>query len=153
MARRCVFFDRDGVINEKPAAHEYVRNWSEFRFLPNIVDWIRSFKALGYLAIVVSNQRGVARGAMTAEDVEDIHRHMTAELARQGAALDDIYYCPHEEGSCNCRKPLPGMVIEAQKKWDIDLTDSLLIGDSDSDEQLAANCGLRFIKVENGRMV
>ncbi len=153
MARRCVFLDRDGVVNQKPAQHEYVRNWSEFRFLPNIVDWIRLFKALDYLVIVISNQRGVARGIMTAEDVEAIHRNMTAELARQGAALDAIYYCPHENDACNCRKPLPGLVIEAQEKWDIDLADSLLIGDSDSDEQLAENCGLRFVRVENGRIV
>lgn len=153
MSRRCVFLDRDGVINEKPPPHEYVRNWSEFHFLPNIVDWIRLFNALDYIVIVISNQRGIARGIMPAHDVEDIHRKMTSELARNGALLHDIFYCPHEDGTCNCRKPLPGLVIEAQKKWDIDLTDSLLIGDSDADAELASNCGVRFLRVANGRVI
>lgn len=153
MARRCVFLDRDGVINEKPAPHEYVRNWSEFHFLPNIADWIRLFNVLGYLVIVISNQRGVARGKMTAGDVEQIHRRMTDELARCGARIDDIFYCPHEEGACDCRKPRPGLVVEARKKWDVDMDESILIGDSDSDEQLAQTCGLRFVRVAGGRVV
>jgi len=151
--RRCVFLDRDGVINEKPAPHEYVRNWSEFRFLPNIVDWIRLFNALDYLVIVVSNQRGIARGIMSAADVEEIHRNMLAELAARGALVHDIFYCPHEQGRCECRKPRPGLVIAAREKWNIDLAQSVLIGDSDADEQLAANCGLKFVRVEGGRLV
>lgn len=153
MSRRCVFLDRDGVINEKAPPHDYVRNWSDFRFLPNIVDWIRLFNALGYLVIVISNQRGVARGIMSAADVEDIHRRMTAELATRGAILNDIYYCPHEEGECDCRKPRPGLVLQAREKWDIDLAESLLIGDADSDAELAMNCGVRFLRVEGGRIV
>jgi D-glycero-D-manno-heptose 1,7-bisphosphate phosphatase len=153
MSRRCVFLDRDGVINEKAPPHEYVRSWTDFRFLPNIVDWIRLFNALGYLVIVISNQRGVARGMMSAADVEDIHRRMTAELAKHGAILNDIYYCPHEEGECDCRKPQPGLVLQASEKWDIDLAESLLIGDADSDAELAMNCGVRFLRVEGGRIV
>jgi len=153
MSRRCVFLDRDGVINEKAPPHEYVRSWTDFRFLPNIVDWIRLFNVLGYLVIVISNQRGVARGIMSAADVEDIHRRMTAELATQGAILNDIYYCPHEEGECDCRKPRPGLVLQAREKWDIDLAESLLIGDADSDAELAMNCGVRFLRVEGGRIV
>lgn len=153
MARRCVFLDRDGVINEKPAPHEYVRNWGEFRFLANIADWIRLFHALGYLVIVISNQRGVARGFMSVADVDEIHRNMTAELGRRGAVIDDIFYCPHEDGECDCRKPLPGLVIQAQEKWDLDLAASLLIGDSDSDEKLALSCGIRFLRAEGGKLV
>ncbi len=153
MPRACVFLDRDGVINEKPAPHDYVRTWSDFKFLPNISDWIRLFNALGYLVVVISNQRGVARGLMSAGDVEGIHHNMVAELARRGAIIDDIFYCPHQDGECNCRKPLPGLVIQAQEKWGLDLSKSLLIGDSDADEQLAAACGIRFLRAEGGQLV
>ena len=154
MSRRCVFLDRDGVINEKPADHEYVRTWNEFRFLPIITDWIRIFNALDYLVIVVTVQRGIARGIMSAEAVDEIHRRMVHELAERGARIDDIFVCPHEEGTCECRKPKPGLVLQARDRWDIDLSHSLLIGDSDRDEGLAAACGLRFLRVDGrGRLV
>lgn len=152
MRRRCVFLDRDGVINEKAAAHEYIRNWSEFRFLPNIADWIRIFNALDFLVIVVTNQRGVARGMMSPEAVDEIHRHMIAELAAQGARIDEVLVCPHEENDCDCRKPKPGMVLKAEAKWDIDLPRSLMIGDSDDDEALAFTCGVPFLRVHGGRL-
>jgi len=151
--RRCVFIDRDGVINEKPAPHEYVRSWSEFRFLPNIADWIRLFNALGFLVIVVTNQRGIARGIMTQDSVEEIHRNMIRDLAAQGARIDDLFLCPHEANTCECRKPKPGMVREAETKWGIDRAGSLMIGDSDDDAALAAACGLRFVRVAEGRIV
>jgi histidinol-phosphate phosphatase family protein len=151
--RRCVFLDRDGVINQKPPPHEYIGSWADFRLLPNIVDWIRLFNALDELVIVVTNQRGIARGIMSAGAVEEIHRNMSAELARRGALIHDIFYCPHEEGTCNCRKPRPGLVLQAQAKWNIDLAQSILIGDSDADEQLAANCGLRFVRVAGGHLL
>jgi D-glycero-D-manno-heptose 1,7-bisphosphate phosphatase len=151
--RRCVFLDRDGVINEKAAPHEYIRTWSEFRFLPNIVDWIRLFNVLDFLVIVITNQRGVARGMMTRESVDDIHRNMIVELAARGARIDDVFVCPHQENACDCRKPKPGMVLQAQAKWDIDLPASLMIGDSDSDAALAAACGVRFLRASNGKVI
>jgi D-glycero-D-manno-heptose 1,7-bisphosphate phosphatase len=151
--RRCVFLDRDGVINEKAAPHEYIRSWSEVRFLPNIVDWIRLFNALDFLVIVITNQRGIARGMMTRESVDDIHRNMIVELAARGARIDDVFVCPHQENACDCRKPKPGMVLEAQAKWDIDLPASLMIGDSDSDAALAAACGMRFLRTSNGKLI
>jgi len=150
---RCVFLDRDGVINEKPAPGEYIRSSGEFRLLPNIADWIRLFNALEYLVIVITNQRGVARGLMTEAALATIHSRMLQELAAKGARIDDIFYCPHEENSCECRKPKPGLVHAARDKWKIDLAHSLLLGDSDSDEQLAAACGVRFLRVLDGRPV
>lgn len=148
MTRRCVFLDRDGVINEKAPPHQYIRDWSEFRFLPPVADWIRLFNALDFLVIVVTNQRGIARGAMTREAVEEIHSRMIAALAGRGARIDEVFFCPHEEGACDCRKPKPGMVLQAQAKWGIDLGGSLLIGDSDEDSALAAGCGLRFLRAD-----
>jgi D-glycero-D-manno-heptose 1,7-bisphosphate phosphatase len=150
--RRCVFLDRDGVINEKAPPHQYIRSWSEFRFLPNIADWIRLFNALDFLVIVVTNQRGVARGMMTRETVDQIHRQMIAELAARGARIDDVFVCPHEANACDCRKPKPGMVLEAQAKWGIDLTGSLMIGDSDDDQGLASACGLKFLRAVDGKL-
>ncbi len=151
MSRRCVFLDRDGVINVKLEG-DYVRSWSEFRFLPTITDWIRLFNSLDFLVIVITNQRGVALGRMTEADVDLIHHMMVRELAAHGAHIDEIYVCPHGEDCCDCRKPKPGMIFKARQKWDIDLPSSLLIGDSDSDRDLAAACGLRFLRALHGQL-
>ena len=152
MSRPCVFLDRDGVINVAPEKGAYIRTWEEFRFLPGITDWIRLFNALEYLVIVVTNQRGVALGLIESRHLNEIHANMVQELARQGARLDDVFYCPHHEDACLCRKPKPGLVLAAQQKWTIDLERSLMIGDSSSDEQLAENCGLRFLRAADGRL-
>ena len=86
-------------------------------------------------------------------DLAALHERMRAELAAQGAILDDIFYCPHAEGACDCRKPLPGMVMAAQRKWDIDLAASLFIGDGERDRLLAERCGIPFVMVRDGRVV
>jgi len=148
-----VFLDRDGVINEKAPPHDYVRDWSGFRLLPNIADWIRIFNALDYLVIVITNQRGIARGVMTPESVDDIHRRMLDSLARLGSRIDDVFLCPHEENACDCRKAKPRLIFQAQAKWDIDTARSLMIGDSEDDAGLAAACGMRFLRVDGrGRL-
>lgn len=153
MSRPCLFLDRDGVINVKPADGAYVRDWSEFRLIPAIVDWIRLFNTAGFLVIVVTNQRGVARGIVRPEDLDEIHDRMIKELAARSARIDDVFVCPHEEGTCDCRKPRPGLIRDAQRRWDIDMERSLLVGDSECDRQLAANCGLRFLRACDGRIV
>jgi D-glycero-D-manno-heptose 1,7-bisphosphate phosphatase len=149
--RRCIFLDRDGVINVKPPEGEHVCRWEEFHIFPGFSDWIRLANALGYLVIVVSNQRAVARGLLRSEELDAIHARMIAELAQAGARIDGILFCPHKEGTCDCRKPRPGMVYRAQKQWNIDLAGSLLVGDSDCDRKLAEICGIPFIRVEGGR--
>jgi len=147
MKRRCVFLDRDGVINIAPAPGRYILRWEDFEFIPTITDWIRLFNTLGYLVIVVTNQRCVARGMISTEALGEIHRRMVEELAARGARIDDVYCCPHEEDACNCRKPKPGMVEAAAAKWNIDLANSLLIGDSPRDRGLARNANLNFFEV------
>ena len=102
-----------------------------------MIDWIRLFNALDMLVIVVTNQRGVALELMTESTLNDIHRRMAEELASAGARIDDVFCCIHAENACECRKPRPGMILAAARKWDIDLTQSLLIGDSDSDCEAA----------------
>jgi D-glycero-D-manno-heptose 1,7-bisphosphate phosphatase len=153
VTRACVFLDRDGVINRKPPEGAYIRSWAEFVLVPAVVDWIRLFNALGLLVIVVTNQRGVALGLMQQADVDEIHARMLAELNRRGARIDDVLCCPHAENSCDCRKPKPGMVLAASRKWDLDLSHSLLLGDSDRDRQLAANCGIPYLAVSEGRLL
>ena len=153
LKQRCVFLDRDGVINRKPPDGEYIRTWEEFHFLPGIADWIRLFNSLGLLVVVVTNQRGVARGLIRSENLEEIHRNMIRELADAGARIDDLFCCPHEEGACECRKPRPGMVLAAERKWNIALADSLLIGDSERDRRLAEACGLTFVRAADGHVV
>ncbi len=153
MSRRCVFLDRDGVINAAPPPGEYILTWEDFKLIPAIVDWIRLSNALGSLVIVVTNQRCIARGLVSAETVGEIHRRMVATLAARGARIDDVYCCPHEEGECECRKPKPGLVEAAAAKWDIDLSQSILIGDSERDRELARATGLPFIEVREGKMV
>jgi len=150
--RRCLFLDRDGVINVAPPPGEYIGRWEDFRLIPEVAAWIRLFKAAGFLVIVITNQRGVALGRHTAADLEALHEKMRAALAAEGAILDDIFYCPHAEGACDCRKPLPGMVIAAQRKWDIDLAASLLVGDGERDRLLAERCGIPFVLVRDGRV-
>lgn len=152
MKRRAVFLDRDGVINAAPRAGEYIRSWEEFRFLPPVADWIRLFRALDLLVLVVTNQRGIARGLLSQDELDRIHRRMSAELAEQGAPIDDLFCCPHEIGACGCRKPATGLVRQAVEKWEIDLTGSILIGDSETDRELARRCGMRFVRVLNGRI-
>lgn len=151
--RRCLFLDRDGVINAAPPEGEYIRTWDEFRLLPEIVSWIQLFKAAGYLVIVVTNQRGIALGLYSHQDLQSLHDRMRGELAAQGAFIDAILYCPHAENTCDCRKPQPGMILEAQKTFDIDLSASLLIGDTERDRQLAERCGIPFVLVRNGRVI
>jgi D-glycero-D-manno-heptose 1,7-bisphosphate phosphatase len=152
LTKRCVFLDRDGVINRKAADGDYVRSPQDFELLPHISDWIRLFNKLDLLVIVVTNQRGIALGLMTEQDLESVHARMIDELALRGARVDDIFYCPHETDSCECRKPKPGLIYAARDKWQIDLEHSLLLGDSDSDAQLASACGVPFLRVSCGKL-
>jgi D-glycero-D-manno-heptose 1,7-bisphosphate phosphatase len=150
--RPCVFLDRDGVINVKPKAGEYIRNWGEFRLIPEVVDWIRLCNTLGVLVIVITNQRGVALGRMSMADLEEVHLRMRRELASRGAHIDDLFCCVHDEGVCDCRKPRIGLIEEAVRKWEIDTPSSIVIGDSDVDRELARRCGMRFVLVNEGKI-
>ena len=142
---KTVFLDRDGVINQK-LENDYVKIWGEFRFLPGVKEAVRILNEKRYLVIVVTNQRGIARGLMTESDLKDIHRRMSTQFQKHGAHIDDIFYCPHDiSDNCACRKPKAGMLIEAQKKWDIDFSQSYIIGDSQSDIEAGKRVGCRGI--------
>ena len=117
------------------------------------MDWVHLFNLLGYLVVVVTNQRGIARGLISREAVEDLHRRIIEHFAARGARIDEVLYCPHEEDTCHCRKPKPGLLLKAQARWGIDFSRSILIGDSDRDRVLAKTTGIPFAMVEQGRIV
>ena len=132
--RVALFLDRDGVINRKAPEGDYVRSWADFEFLPGVVEALVELRRAGAELIVVTNQRGVARRMVGSDDLQELHRRMSARLAIAGAPLSGIYVCPHERDSCDCRKPRLGLFIEARRDlpW-IDFRRSHLVGDSLSD--------------------
>ena len=143
-----VFLDRDGVIN---ADIGYLWRREDFVWIPGAPAAIRLFNERGRPVVVVTNQSGVARGYYTEQDVESLHRWMNAELNRQGARIDAFYFCPHHpDGAipeytrvCDCRKPQPGMLLQAMEDWRADPAKSVLIGDKESDVEAAAAAGIR----------
>lgn len=141
-----VFLDRDGLINRKAEEHDYIKCWSEFSFLPDVPDAIARLNHAGYLVFVVTNQRGVARGLMSAADLQSIHEKMCAELQLRGAHIDGIYVCPHDIGQCHCRKPDIGLFIQAEQDFQIDKSGSWMVGDSDSDVYAGTNYGVKTIQ-------
>lgn len=144
-----IFLDRDGVINENRP--DYVKSWSEFRFLPGAREAIAALTRAGHRIIVCTNQAGIARGSLAVETVHDIHYHMLTELHAYGGHIEKIYYCPHgREAQCLCRKPRPGMLLRARDELALDLSDALFIGDSMTDMQAGEAAGVRCIMVMTG---
>jgi histidinol-phosphate phosphatase family protein len=148
MRQSTIILDRDGVLNKKPARAHYVRGWDEFEWLPGAKEALRLLREAHYRVIVVSNQAGIGRGAMTRADLIDIHERMKAEAAEVGGRIDAIYYCPHDwEEGCECRKPKPGMLFEAQHDFSLDLSRTLFIGDDKRDAQAADAAGCAAVLV------
>jgi histidinol-phosphate phosphatase family protein len=146
--RRAAFLDRDGVINRKATGHGYVTRWEEMHLLPDIAESIALLNRAGFLVIVVSNQRCVAKGLISSSDLDSLHRRMCNELAGAGATIDGVFYCPHEEQPpCNCRKPAPGMLLTAARIHQIDLPASWMIGDADIDVAAGKNAGCKTARL------
>jgi D-glycero-D-manno-heptose 1,7-bisphosphate phosphatase len=145
---KAVFLDRDGVINRKAPEDQYVTTWEEMHFLPDVSKAISLLNRAGLRVIVVSNQRCVAKGLMSAAALESMHQRMLAELAAEGAKIDEIYYCPHEKyPPCSCRKPAAGLLLSAARAHDVDLSASWMIGDSEADVQAGKRAGCRTARV------
>ena len=142
------FLDRDGVINEKPQVGRYVSTSQEFRLLPGAAEAIRLLNEARVRVVVVTNQRGVALGVMSMEQLEGVHYHVAEELQRAGAHLDAIYCCPHAENSCDCRKPSIGMFLQAKSEFpDILFDEVYVMGDSDRDMEAGRRLGARLIRI------
>ena len=146
---RCVFLDRDGVINRKPPEGRYIGRWEDFHLLPGVEAAIATLNRQGLRVIVVSNQRGIALAHYTSADIEAIHARLQLHLTGYGARIDAFYFCPHDKGECNCRKPNPGLFEQAFRDFpDAEPNNSLMIGDSISDIEAAQNLQMRSIFIE-----
>ncbi|AFH49163.1 Histidinol phosphatase-like protein [Ignavibacterium album JCM 16511] len=152
-SNRAIFLDRDGTLNDDPG---YLGDPEQVILLPTVGEALSILKnQCKYLLIVVSNQSGVARGLITDEDVKNVNKRINKLLSNYNVSIDEFYYCTthpdynsYEE--CQCRKPSPKMLIDASKKYNIDLTKSYLIGDNVSDIESAYNAGCKAILVKTG---
>jgi D-glycero-D-manno-heptose 1,7-bisphosphate phosphatase len=155
MKRRAVFMDRDGTISEEIG---YVNHPSRYRVFPYSAEAVRLLNEAGWLAVLVTNQAGVARGYFTEEMIGSVHNILRAEMERGGARLDAIYYCAHHPSvgqppyrvDCDCRKPKPGLIRRAAEELEIDLEQSWMVGDRYSDIELARNAGVSAAFVLSG---
>ena len=156
--QRAVFLDRDGTINKYVG---FLRNIDEFELLDGVAEAIKKINASGYLAIVVTNQPVIARGEVSFEELQEIHNKMETLLGEQGAYVDAIYFCPHHPHKgyagerpelkidCECRKPKPGMLIQAAKDFNIDLKNSWMIGDGENDILAGKNAGCHTALIQS----
>ena len=152
--------DRDGTINEYVP---FLSQKENFKLIPGVSEAIRKINSSEYLCIVVTNQPIIARGECTLDSLSEIHKHMETLLGNEGAYIDGLYYCPHHpdkgfEGEvpelkikCDCRKPNTGMIKKASIDYNIDLNESIMIGDSTLDIKMAENAGIKSVLVNTGQ--
>ncbi|GAB57664.1 D-glycero-beta-D-manno-heptose 1,7-bisphosphate 7-phosphatase [Rheinheimera nanhaiensis] len=146
--RKAAFLDRDGVIN---VDHGYVSSAEQFEFIDGVFDACRHLQQQGYLLIVVTNQSGIGRGYYTEQQFHSLTRWMNAQFALKGVHINEVFFCPHHpvnakppyQTECNCRKPAPGMLLQAIEKYQIDPVQSLMLGDKKADMQAAKAAGIR----------
>lgn len=143
-----VFLDRDGVINRKPPEGEYISQWSDFHLLPGSEAAVAALNSSGRTVIIISNQRGVALGLYSENDVRTLHCELQEHLAAYSAHVDAFYFCPHDKNQCDCRKPGTGLFQQAFRDFPgASSTNSIMIGDSLSDIQAARNLSMPSIFV------
>jgi len=156
MPRRALFLDRDGVIN---VDHSYVYHQEDFEFIDGVFELCSKAKHLGYLIVVVTNQAGIGRGYYKEQDFQKLTEWMLDIFASKGIIIDDVYYCPYhpEHGigkykkDAACRKPQPGMILQAARDYNIELGNSILVGDKESDilAGIAAGIGCNLLYVKS----
>jgi D-glycero-D-manno-heptose 1,7-bisphosphate phosphatase len=148
--KKVIFLDRDGVINKE--RKDYVKSIEEFQILNNIPKAIKMLKGKGFLVIVISNQSAINRGLMTIKTLNEIHDHLQKILKEKDTSIDDFYFCPHRpDENCKCRKPNPEMLLRAAQKYDIDMNQSFMIGDSLTDIQAAQKAGCQGILLNSNQ--
>jgi D-glycero-D-manno-heptose 1,7-bisphosphate phosphatase len=150
--RNVVFLDRDGVINRD--SPDYVKSWSEFEFLPGSLEAIKLLTLNGFATIVITNQSVINRKMVSRKVLDHIHIRMKQAVTSQGGQIKDIFFCPHiPEDRCTCRKPNPGLIFKAKNKYRIDISTSVMVGDSAKDIECARNAGCGhaiLVKTGNG---
>jgi D-glycero-D-manno-heptose 1,7-bisphosphate phosphatase len=153
--RRAIFIDRDGTLNEEVG---YIRELGQFRLYDYATEAVRLINQAGWLAIIITNQSGIARGLFTEELLAEVHQKMIAELEQAGAGVDAIYFCPHHPNlgeppfrlDCDCRKPKPGLLERAAVEFQLTLSDCVVIGDRFRDIETAQAVGARGVLVLTG---
>ena len=152
---RIIFVDRDGVINKDPGGwteHSYVTDPKDFHFLPGALEGLRLLKEHGYYVVVVSNQAGVAKGYFTRSDLEMVNGKMLAEVKKNGGDILDTFYCTHrDEDKCECRKPKPGLLKMASRKYRFSARETFYIGDSYVDIIAGKLMGVKTVFVLSGK--
>lgn len=145
---RAVFLDRDGVINRKAPEGEYIASRRELVLLPGVFRAARKLRDAGFVIFIATNQRGIARRRVNAEELDNIHHDLLQLFSSAGAPITEIYVCPHE-GGCGCRKPAPGMLLRAAEEHSIDLQASWVVGDSATDIQAGRRAGCRTALIQS----
>ena len=149
-SRRTLILDRDGVINTAP--EDYVKSWEEFEFLPGVLEGLALLQGNGFRVLVATNQSCVGRGIITQEELSVIHRNMMSRVEAAGGRIERIYQCTCEpEDGCDCRKPKPGMLFEAARDFDLDLSHCFFAGDALTDLKAGKTAGCRTILVLTGK--
>lgn len=151
---KALFIDRDGVVNKDPGGwtkHNYVTDWKDFHFVPGTLEALKILKKKGIKVIVASNQGGVSKGVYKEEELNEINSLMLKEIERYGGAVEEVFYCVHkDEDNCDCRKPKPGLLEKAAKKYNIDPKKTYFIGDAPKDVMAGKRIGCRTILVLSG---
>lgn len=140
--RKALFLDRDGVVNVEK---NYLHKIEDFELMDGIIEVCRNYQDQGYLIIVVTNQSGISRGYYTEDDFALLSRWMSEHFKALGITITHIYHCPHHEsidGVCECRKPEPGMFLEAQREYDLNMAESVMIGDNERDIEASLKAGV-----------
>lgn len=150
--KKVVFLDRDGVINEKAPKADYIKKWTDYKFLPGALAAIRKLTKAGFEIYTISNQAGIARGMFSEEDLNEINSNLVNRIEKEGGSIKDMYYCLHGwDDGCDCRKPKPGMFYQASEDYYINLAESVFIGDDERDIIAGNNAGTRNILVSKDR--
>ena len=150
--KNVVFLDRDGVINHD--SPDFIKSWSEFEFLPGSLEALKQLMLNRFPVIIITNQSVIRRKMVSKKDLDVIHDMMKKAVQANGGEIKDIFYCPHiPEDGCDCRKPNPGLIYRAKKRYRIDLETSVMVGDSVKDIECARNAGCGtaiLVKTGNG---
>lgn len=152
---KVLFIDRDGVVNKDPGGWtktNYVADWKDFHFIPGTLEALKILKEKGVKVIVASNQGGVNKGLYTQAELDHVNSLMLKEIEKSGGAVEEVFYCIHrDEDNCDCRKPKPGMLEVAAKKYGVDPKTTYFIGDASKDISAGKRIGCKTILVLSGK--
>jgi D-glycero-D-manno-heptose 1,7-bisphosphate phosphatase len=152
---RYLFIDRDGVVNKDPGGWtktNYVTEWKDFHFVPGTLEALKKLKEKGIKVIVASNQGGVNKGLYLREQLDKVNESMLKEIEKNGGDVEEVFYCIHrDEDNCNCRKPKPGMLEDASKKYGIDPKTTYFVGDDKKDILAGRSAGCKTVLVLSGK--